>query len=197
MNYTIPTVPEVIVFQWPDVQFTYERGQLTYPNGHIGLDTSSIESATFTLTKLMCEESIRMHALDAVSIISKIAIGTDDMRQLYIYDIKRDESLYLKTSGMLDELSDINTTNDRKNEISSTCRLLSREAADLGIPLSHLAVAVLDQFKLSNDFLHDHLGRIEGIRRHTLTLVAEAQNFHDLDTIPEPQWILPDTIIPF
>ena len=197
MKYYTPTIPEVIHEQWPTKEFTYERGILTYPSGHVSLDTESINSATFTITKTMCEAAVRAAALDAVSLISETAIGTSDMRQLYIYDIKHKEAANLLESGMLTELGNSVVTNERMIEIISQCKLLSREADDLGVPLHDLAYAVLNQYQLSNDNLHEHLGRIEGIRRTTLQLVANARTFEDLDDIPEPQWFSVDDIIPF
>lgn len=197
MKYYTPTIPEVIHEQWPTKEFTYERGILTYPSGHVSLDTESINSATFAITKTMCEAAVRAAALEAVSSISRIAIGTDDMRQLYIYDIKHKEAVNLLEAGILTELSDSDVSDERMSEISAHSGLLSREADDLGIPLHHLAYAVLEQYQLSNDNLHDHLGRIEGIRRTTLQLLANARTFADLDSIPEPQWFSVDDIIPF
>lgn len=197
MKYRIPTNPEAVGNFWPDRIFVVENGVVMLPEGVTPLTSEEIEHARFEIAKRFCDSDVRAAALEAADTITKIAVGTADMRQMYIYGLKREEADWLIQSGAIDELQDPATTNERTTEILNNVKLLSREALDTSVTVPQLALAVIEQFKLSQSHLHEHLGRIEGIRRNTIQLIISAESFADLDAIPELEWIDPAFITPF
>lgn len=197
MIYTIPTTAHVIDVKWPDRQFIIEHDIVTWTDGGESISTDDIEAAKFELLKAEMTTIIRTTAVRSVSAITVYAIGSSDMRQLYVYGLKREEANWLISTGADLELSNPETTPERRQEILAKVNMLAIEAPMTGLTVPQLAYIVIEQYELSQAILNGIIGQIEATRRLTIGAIASAMSYTDLDAITEPVWPGIDDVTPF
>lgn len=197
MIYTIPTTSHVIDVKWPDRQFMIEHDTVTWTDEGEAISPEDIEVTRFELLKSEMTALIRTAAVRSVSAITVYAIGSSDMRQLYVYALKREEANWLIKTGADLELSNPDTTPERCQEILNNVHMLAVEAPMTGSTVPELAYIVISQYELSQSILNGVIGQIEATRRLTIGAIAAAESYADLDAITEPVWPGITDVTPF
>lgn len=197
MKYTIPTGAHVVSTLWPDREFVFENNVVTWTDGLDPISTEDIQAAKFELLKTELITTTRTTAVRSVSAITVYAIGSSDMRQLYIYGLKREEANWLIGTGADLELSNPETTPERRQEILNNVNLLAVEAPLTDLTVPELAYIVISQYELSQSILNGVFGQIEATRRLTIGAITSAMSYADLDAITEPVWPGIDDVTPF
>lgn len=197
MIYDIPSYAQTVNAKWPTREFAITGTTVRWLDAGEALDIADVDAARLVLTKSMAQAQVRAQAVALAGELTRAAIGSADMRQLYIYELKKEESLWLISSGAITELTDPAITPERRAEILNKVQLIATEAALTGTPVDQLAQAVLYQFELAQQGIHAALGMVEAARRNTLALIEAATSFADLDAIPEPAWPGLGDVAPF
>lgn len=197
MKYTIPRGAHVVDVMWPGREFIYENNIVTWTDGLEPVPREEIESAKFNLLKQEMEELIRATALSTVSTLTAYAIGSSDMRQIYVYDLKRAEAKWLIDTGADLELANPETTPERRAEILSNVHMLAFEAPLTGAEVWELAAVVISQYDMAQSILNGVFGQVEAVRRLNVAAIKAATSYEELDAIPEPEWPSFGDVTPF